>query len=118
MKIRFVLALFAAAALVGGCEKKEEGGADGAKSAAAEGSKGGGDVPKACADFFEANKKCMDKAMSQPGVPDEAKKATKDAMEQAEKQWRDMLKDKTTAAAAEDGCKKAAEALAGNPACK
>jgi hypothetical protein len=117
MKIRFVLALFAAAAFVGGCEKKEGGDKGDAKSAAGE-SKSGGGTPKACEDFFAENKKCVDKAMAQPGIPDEAKKATKDAMEQAEKQWKDMLKDPASAKAAEDGCKQAAEALKNNPTCK
>ena len=101
MKFRFVLALFAAAAFVGGCEKKEEGGADGAKSAAAEGKKeGGGAGVKECDEYFAALEKCdkmpeaakqaaqqgakaMKDALNQPGVTDEMKKSTAEGCKSA-----------------------------------
>jgi len=112
MKTTVLAAMMACTFLALGCNK--DGG---------EGEKAGGDSKassggaKVCEDYFAANKKCIDKAIA--AIPDQAMKdQTKKTMEDAEKQWKDMLKDPASAAAAESGCKAALDALKNNPACK
>jgi hypothetical protein len=112
MKTTVLAAMIACAALVG-CNK--DGGGDAEKSTSD--SKASSGAAKVCEDFFAANKKCIDKAIA--GIPDQAMKdQTKKTMEEAEKQWKDMLKDPASAAAAESGCKAALDGLKNNPACK
>jgi hypothetical protein len=115
MKTKILVALLGACALTlsMGCDKKDDAG--GKTSTAASDSKGG--AAKVCEDYFALNKKCIEKAIA--SLPDQATKdMTKKTMEDAEKQWKDMLKDPASAAAAESGCKAALDALKNNPACK
>lgn len=113
MRTTVLAAVIASTVLALGCNKE---GGEGEK-AGGEGSKASSGAAKVCEDYFAANKKCIDKAIA--AIPDQAMKdQTKKTMEEAEKQWRDMLKDPASAAAAESGCKTALDALKNNPACK
>ena len=101
MKTKILVAVLAACGLIVGvgCEKKDEGGGD--KPGASGDSKASG-AAKVCEDYFAMNKKCIDKAIA--GIPDQAMKdSTKKTMEDAEKQWRDMLKDPAIGPDSPDG---------------
>lgn len=126
MKFRLLVALFAACALVTGCEDKKDGDddkkeddgdkkKDKKKGKDKKGDKddgdSGADMPKACKEYMDAWKECAG------NLPD----AAKPAMEQAYKAWEDSMKAATTKeakAAMEDGCKQSVKALKDNPACK
>jgi hypothetical protein len=103
MKTKIVIALFAAAALVSGCDKKEEGGDKGGDEAAS--------GVKECDAYFAAVEKCMSNA------PDESKAAFKQGIDQMKQQLKTASDDATKQAVAQ-GCKAAADALASNPSCK
>ena len=105
MKTKIVIALFAAAALVSGCDKKDEGGDKGSDSS------GSASGVKECDDYFAAVEKCMSNA------PDESKAAFKQGVDQMKQSLKNASDDASKQAIAQ-GCKSAADALASNPACK
>jgi hypothetical protein len=104
MKLRILVALFAAGTLIAACEKKEEGGDKGGDSSAGTGT-------KECDEYFKAVEACAGK------MPEEGKAAFKQGMEQMKKQLAEA-KDDASKQAVATGCKQAADALKNNPACK
>ena len=70
-----------------------------------------------CVEYFAANRRCIEKAIAK--MPDAAQQAqTRKTMADAERQWVDLLKDPSSAAAAAPGCKAGLAALRDTPACK
>ena len=102
MKTQILIALVAAVALTAGCSKKEtkaEGGDD----------QGGSSIPE-CDEYFKTVEKCAEKM---PGNTGETMKKGMETTKKALKLATTPEAKKTQA----EACKKAAEALAKNPAC-
>jgi hypothetical protein len=110
MKTQLFLALLATATLLGGCDKKEEGG-EKTETTAAKAAGGDADIPKICNDYlskFEACFKDMPAAAKAP-------------LEQAMQANKDAIKNANTPEAKkalETTCKAWVDALDQNPACK
>jgi len=112
MKTSIFVALFAAAALISGCDDKKKDADEGDDESGEKSEKGGdGDIPKECDEYLKTVEKCL------KDMPAEAKTA----FEQSAKAQRDAIKAATTPEAKKalkDGCKTALDAMKQNPACK
>jgi hypothetical protein len=108
MKSTIVIALFAAAVLAAGCDKK--GDDDSAKSTGKEAS-GSADSTgvKECDDYFAMLDKCAKGSPASKGAFDQSKKAMKDSL--------DAAGSSEAKKAMASSCKTAADALKSNPAC-